>query len=74
MNTRQTRVSSVQRRATCSRHNSFSYFYNIYACKNIGYICLHFAEQKIRQCAFVSLCSEQSCEELSEVSVSEVIE
>ncbi len=33
-------------------------FYNIYACKNIGYICLHFAKQKIRQCAFVSLCSD----------------
>ncbi len=33
-------------------------FYNIYACKNIGYICLHFAEQKIGQCAFVSLWSD----------------
>ncbi len=70
MNTRQTHRGARPVLDTINIY-IFTYdFYNIYACK----ICLHFAEQKIRQCAFVSLCSEQSCEEFSEVSVSEVIE
>ncbi len=27
------------------RHNLYWYYHNIYPCRNIGYICLHFAEQ-----------------------------
>ncbi len=35
----------VPRAMHLPRHNQYWYFQNIYACRYIGYICLHFAEQ-----------------------------
>ncbi len=66
MNTRQTALALCRGARPVLGTININMFYNIYACKNIDYICLHFVEPKICQCAFVSLCSdvgttEQTC-------------
>ncbi len=37
--------STVPGEMPLPRHNYYWYFHNIYPCRNIGYICLHYAEQ-----------------------------
>ncbi len=67
MNTPQTALALCRGARPVLGTININMFYNIYAWKNIDYICLHFAEPKICQCAFVSLCSdvgttEQTCQ------------